>query len=237
MRQGRAARRAPGVGHASAGHPDAERPGDCDPRAGDRRGLRGARRWRAGRAALALRAERADARRRRGARDAVDRLDASRAVLPSRISGCSGIIAAPDRRRRPERAAARHRFATAKREWERTFDAISDPIAVFNGRGELLRGNRALAEHLDLPVTGIAAPELRPGRVLRRSRRTAPAATCSVHGALRAGSVAHRGDAGRRADLQRHDVPDRSCVRRPVGRAGGEERHRGDRRRAAAAGR
>jgi two-component system, NtrC family, sensor kinase len=43
----------------------------------------------------------------------------------------------------------------AKREWERTFDAISDPIAVFNDRGELLRGNRALAEHLGRPITGI----------------------------------------------------------------------------------
>jgi two-component system NtrC family sensor kinase len=43
----------------------------------------------------------------------------------------------------------------AKREWEQTFDAISDPIAVFNSRGELLRGNRALAAHLDLPVTAI----------------------------------------------------------------------------------
>jgi two-component system NtrC family sensor kinase len=35
-----------------------------------------------------------------------------------------------------------------KQEWERTFDAISDPIAVFNSRGGLLRGNAALAEHL-----------------------------------------------------------------------------------------
>jgi two-component system NtrC family sensor kinase len=43
----------------------------------------------------------------------------------------------------------------AKREWEKTFDAISDPIAVFNDRGELLRGNKALAEHLELPITGI----------------------------------------------------------------------------------
>jgi two-component system NtrC family sensor kinase len=41
----------------------------------------------------------------------------------------------------------------AKREWEQTFDAISEPIAVFNERGELLRGNKALAEHLALPVT------------------------------------------------------------------------------------
>jgi two-component system, NtrC family, sensor kinase len=40
----------------------------------------------------------------------------------------------------------------AKREWEQTFDAIGDPIAVFNRRGELLRGNRALAKHLSLPV-------------------------------------------------------------------------------------
>ena len=43
----------------------------------------------------------------------------------------------------------------AKREWEMTFDAISDPIAVFNDRGELLRGNRALAAHLELPITGL----------------------------------------------------------------------------------
>jgi two-component system, NtrC family, sensor kinase len=45
-----------------------------------------------------------------------------------------------------------------KREWERTFDAISDPIAVFDSRGRLLRGNAALAAHLgrdvrDLPGT------------------------------------------------------------------------------------
>jgi two-component system NtrC family sensor kinase len=40
-----------------------------------------------------------------------------------------------------------------KAEWERTFDAISDPIAVFDSRGELLRGNAALAAHLKRPVT------------------------------------------------------------------------------------
>jgi two-component system NtrC family sensor kinase len=42
-----------------------------------------------------------------------------------------------------------------KREWEMTFDAISDPIAVFGDRGELLRGNRALAAHLKRPITGL----------------------------------------------------------------------------------
>ena len=72
----------------------------------------------------------------------------------------------------------------AKREWERTFDAISDPIAVFNDRGELLRGNRALAEHLELPITGIRAPELRPGRDSAAVPPDAPAPTCSVHRAL-----------------------------------------------------
>jgi two-component system NtrC family sensor kinase len=40
-----------------------------------------------------------------------------------------------------------------KREWEQTFDAISDPIAVFDSRGGLLRANAALAEHLGRPIT------------------------------------------------------------------------------------
>jgi two-component system NtrC family sensor kinase len=42
-----------------------------------------------------------------------------------------------------------------KREWEQTFDAISDPIAVFDGRGGLLRGNAALASHLGRSVTAL----------------------------------------------------------------------------------
>jgi two-component system NtrC family sensor kinase len=42
-----------------------------------------------------------------------------------------------------------------KREWEQTFDAIGDPIAVFDGRGRLLRGNTALAEHLGRRVTDL----------------------------------------------------------------------------------
>jgi two-component system NtrC family sensor kinase len=55
-----------------------------------------------------------------------------------------------------QNAQLHHSIRRAKREWEQTFDAISDPIAVFNSRGELLRGNRALAAHLSLPVTAIA---------------------------------------------------------------------------------
>ncbi len=42
-----------------------------------------------------------------------------------------------------------------KTEWERTFDAISDPIAVFDSRGALLRGNAALAQHLGRDVRGL----------------------------------------------------------------------------------
>jgi two-component system NtrC family sensor kinase len=39
-----------------------------------------------------------------------------------------------------------------KREWENTFDAIIDPIAVFDSRGQLLRGNSALAVLMDRSV-------------------------------------------------------------------------------------
>jgi len=55
-----------------------------------------------------------------------------------------------------QNAQLHHSISQAKREWERTFDAIGDPIALFNDRGNLLRGNRALGAHLDLPVTGLS---------------------------------------------------------------------------------
>ena len=71
----------------------------------------------------------------------------------------------------------------AKLEWERTFDAISDPIAVFNDRGELLRGNRALAEHLDLPITEIR--RLSCGQIgFCACPPDSAADGCSVQGAL-----------------------------------------------------
>ena len=40
-----------------------------------------------------------------------------------------------------------------KRDWEQTFDAIADPIAVFDSSGALLRGNKALAAHLARDIT------------------------------------------------------------------------------------
>src|SRR5207237_1802509 len=49
-----------------------------------------------------------------------------------------------------------HSYARiGKQQWEATFDAISDLIAVFDGRGRLLRGNVALAAHLGRPVTAL----------------------------------------------------------------------------------
>jgi two-component system NtrC family sensor kinase len=56
-----------------------------------------------------------------------------------------------------QNAQLHHSIRRAKREWEQTFDAISDPIAVFNSRGQLLRANRALAAHLAVPVQAIRA--------------------------------------------------------------------------------
>ncbi len=73
-----------------------------------------------------------------------------------------------------------------KTEWERTFDAISDPIAVFDGHGRLLRGNAALAAHLERDVR-----ELRGARCADIGFCGGDAAECEVlravaHGASRA---------------------------------------------------
>ena len=46
-------------------------------------------------------------------------------------------------------------FRRGKREWEQTFDAITDPVAVFDAEGRLLRGNAALAALLGRPVTAL----------------------------------------------------------------------------------
>ncbi len=49
-----------------------------------------------------------------------------------------------------------HAFVRAgKQEWEATFDAMGDAIAVFDRHGHVLRGNAALAAYLDRPVTSL----------------------------------------------------------------------------------
>ena len=49
-----------------------------------------------------------------------------------------------------------HAFVRAgKQEWEATFDAIGDPIAVFDRHGRIVRGNQALARYAGRPVTAL----------------------------------------------------------------------------------
>ena len=49
-----------------------------------------------------------------------------------------------------------HAYVRAgKQEWEAAFDAISDPIALFDQYGRLLRGNAALGRLLDRPLTAL----------------------------------------------------------------------------------
>ena len=49
-----------------------------------------------------------------------------------------------------------HAFVRAgKQEWEATFDAIGDVIAVYDRDGRLLRGNAALAAYMNRPVTSL----------------------------------------------------------------------------------
>ena len=49
-----------------------------------------------------------------------------------------------------------HAYVRAgKQEWEAAFDAIGDPIAVFDRQGRLLRGNAALGALLERPLTAL----------------------------------------------------------------------------------
>ena len=79
-----------------------------------------------------------------------------------------------------------------KREWEQTFDAIGDPIAVFDGRGELLRGNAALAAHLGVEFTAF------------RGARCCAIGFCEGEGEDCAVSRALRND-GSRTEITRRD--------------------------------
>lgn len=71
-----------------------------------------------------------------------------------------------------------------KREWERTFDAISDPMAVFDSRGALLRGNAALAQHLGRDIRA-----LQGATCAEIGFCGEPQAECDVRRALSAGAA------------------------------------------------
>ena len=83
------------------------------------------------------------------------RFDAAHERLLMTIAGQIGVAV--------QNARLHAAVQRAKREWEQTFDAIADPIGVFDAGGRLLRGNRALARHLRRNVA--ALPGLDCGEV------------------------------------------------------------------------
>ena len=99
------------------------------------------------------------------------------------------------------------------------------PIAVFDSRGGCCGATAALGAASRASGHGAAGarPATRSGSAADRSRG-ARSARRAMHGACRA----LRGHAPDGRDLQRHDVPGRRRERRAVGRAGREERDRGN---------
>ena len=198
------------------------------------------------RSSAAQRHQRADARRRRSDRRAERRRLEPVAGSTSRTSGCSAIIASQIAVG-VQNARLHDLSARGKQEWEPTFDAISDPIAVFD-RQRPAAARQHRARGAPRPAGDRAPrPDLRRGRALRRRvsrvRRRAGAAH-DPHARQRAlrRRMAHspapnaprsrwptsRSSASRRS---RRSMP----ARRRVDRAGRQERHRGDPHGAAAA--
>jgi two-component system NtrC family sensor kinase len=66
-------------------------------------------------------------------------------------------------------------ISSAKREWERTFDAISDPIALIEGF-TVLRANRAYANRVGIPITQV------PGKTCHKllANRDTPCPSCPL---------------------------------------------------------
>jgi two-component system NtrC family sensor kinase len=96
-----------------------------------------------------------------------------------------------------------------KREWELTFDAIADPIAVYDSRGHLLRGNAALATHLGRPVTQL--PDITCREV----------GFCGDHWPACAVGLAVQHDAGASAEITLPNEQIFSVTTFPVGGSGG----------------
>ena len=161
-------------------------------------------------AAVAQQHQRADAGRRRAARHV-----SGRGRRPRRFE-LRGRAAAGDHRRADRRSRCRTpgcttSSAAGKREWEQTFDAISDPIAVFDSRGRLLRGNTALAASSGGRSPSFRRTSCQQRRVLRRIGPDA----CAVARAL---AIQRRAAAPRsRSPTGRFSASPRSRCRRRRG--------------------
>ena len=110
-------------------------------------------------------------------------------------------------------------LSVAKRQWERTFDAISEPLMIVDGECKIMRANLALAEGLELPirqVVGRRCFEVRAGsaQVFPRTG-DGPCDGCAVPGAQRTGAPAEadmRSLAGRTFRLRAYPLLDEGAA-------------------------
>jgi ActR/RegA family two-component response regulator len=97
-----------------------------------------------------------------------------------------------------------------KHEWEQIFDVMSDLVAVFDSRSELLMGNRALAEHLSLPITALRGTSCRDVGFCAGGDACDCGAGRQVASRTARREVTHRG--GRRASGQECDGGNPWCA-------------------------
>jgi len=82
---------------------------------------------------------------------------ASDYVLKDRLDRLPSVVerALREKRHRNENARLQRAIWTAKKDWERTFDAIPDSIMLLDHEFRIMRANRATAEVLNLPFSQI----------------------------------------------------------------------------------
>ncbi len=110
---------------------------------------------------------------------AVSRSTIGYMIKPLDLDRLLGVLERIARRRRVEAENQRLMadLARAKGEWESTFDSISDPIAVVDSAGVLVRANKALCKRLGVEAeraTGILASALLFGGVAPESAIVGP---------------------------------------------------------------
>ena len=69
--------------------------------------------------------------------------------------------------------------SVAKRQWEKTFDAISDPLMILDGDYVIRRANLALADDLGVVIQRVVGRRCHEVRAVRCSTRSTPSpASC-----------------------------------------------------------